>query len=335
MHDIRDRLADGDDPTITVLPDGSIDRRFEIVDADGRALTREALSREILEDAKTLMTRPLGEKPGGQSVNAARQLHELGADTTLVGHLDDPIFASLPFDRYSMGDPAEILVYELADGVLMFAAESEDIQAWTIERFRSTVGSAAEPLLTADAVLWTNWSAFPHATEGLLAVEDVVDDGNVLVLDPGAVATRPTDDRIALLDTLGSMEPSFDVVLSPNRREANHVVEAIGEPTTDRVHVAETIRERADIEAVVVHDLPSAAVATSGRTFEVPTIERVVPSRHTGGGDRFSAGIVFGLAAGWSWEETVTLGNACATYYLQSGASGGPADLAALFEPED
>jgi len=332
MHDIRDRLREDAGPTVTVLPDGSVDRRFSIIGPDGAALSRETVSEELLEDAKTFLTRPLGEEPGGQSVNAARQLHELGAKTTLVGHVDHHIFSSLPFQRYSMGDPAEILLYELADGVLMFAAESADIEAWTFDRFESTVGPAAAQLLGADAVLWTNWAAFPHATEALTQLDDVVPDGNVLVIDPGAVSTRPPADRVELLDALRSVEYSFEVVLSPNRREADHIAEALDVEPESGPQVATLLRDRADIEAVVVHDVPAAAVVTRTETLEVPTVEEVRPTRHAGGGDRFSAGIAFGRALGWSWEETLTVGNACATYFLIHGISGTPDELVAMLD---
>lgn len=330
MHDIRDRLAEEAAPGVTVLPDGSIDRRFEVVGPEGRPLSRAALSEEILADVKTILTRPLGDEPGGQAVNAARQLHALGAETTLVGHLDDPIFGSLPVSRYSMGAPAEILLFELDDGVLMFAAESEDILSWTVERLRTAVGPPVADLLSADAVLWTNWAAFPHATEGLSAIGEMVEAGTVLVVDPGAVSTRPEADRVSFLEALGAAQQTFDVVVSPNRREADHLAAAIDEPTDSRRHLAAVLRERAEIEAVVVHDVPSATVATADDVFDVPTVEEAIPSRHAGGGDRFSAGVTFGLAAGWEWAETVTLANACATHYLVTGDSGTPADLATL-----
>ncbi|MFB6125044.1 MAG: PfkB family carbohydrate kinase [Halanaeroarchaeum sp.] len=334
MHDIRDRLVEEASPTVTVLPDGSVDRRFAVLDESGAPLSRERLAEEIFEEAKTFVTRPLGTEPGGQAVNAAWQLHALGADTTLVGHLDDPIFAELPFDRYSMGDPAEVLVYELEDGVVMMANESEDILTWTLARLQSAVGPTLEDLLTADAVLWTNWAGFPHATPAIQTLDDLVPDGTVLVIDPGAVSTRPGVDRVALLDALGEVEFAFDVVLSPNRREADHLGDAMAASTDDREALAEAIRERADIEAVVVHDHPTATVATRTGTIGVPTVAEAVPARHAGGGDRFSAGVAYGLAAGWSWEETVTLGNTCATHYLVAGTDGTPEDLSRLVSSE-
>ncbi|MFW5924066.1 MAG: PfkB family carbohydrate kinase [Halanaeroarchaeum sp.] len=327
MHDIEERLRGDTVPSVTVLPDGSVDRRSAIVDTDGKRLTRSALGTEIGADTKTFLTDWHGVEPGGQSVNAARQLHELGAETVLIGHLDHPIFEALPFRTYSMGDPAEIHVYELEDGVIMFAGESTDIETWTFDRVRQTVGPNLDTLFAGDAVLWTNWAAFPHATAAIDELLSLLPDGSSFVIDPGAVETRSVADRRAFLDSLGRMNLDGEIVVSPNRREADLLAAAVGVEDSDRRTVASELREYTSVDAVVVHDRPAATVATTSALRSVPTVEDVEPSRHAGAGDRFSAGVAFGRATGWTWEETLTLGNACATHYLVHGRSGDRTDL--------
>ncbi|MGM0398705.1 MAG: PfkB family carbohydrate kinase [Halobacteriota archaeon] len=330
MRDIRDRLREAPSPTITVLPDGSVDRRSAVVDVEGNPLSRETVGTEIAGDAKTFLTEWHGVEPGGQSVNAARQVHELGASTTLVGHLDHPIFDGLSFRTYSMGEPAEIHVYELSDGVTMFAAESTDISTWTFERFTSTVGPDAESLFAADAVLWTNWAAFPHGTAAITRLAKDLPDDTHLVIDPGAVSTRPERDMVEFLDTLGSVSFEGDVVLSPNRREANLLVDALGDATDDPIETAIELRAYADIDAVAIHAQTTATVATRSDFVEVPTVKDVEPTRHAGAGDRFSGAVAYGLALDWDWDETLTLGNACATHYLIHGRSGDRKDLRSM-----
>lgn len=327
MHDIESRLRECPAPSITVLPDGSVDRRSAIVDTEGAQLTRGALENAIHVDTKTFMTDWHGVEPGGQSVNAARQLHELGADTTLIGHLDHPIFESLPFRTYSMGDPAEIHVYELEDGVIMFAGESTDIETWTFDRVRRTVGPNIDSMFAVEAVLWTNWAAFPHATDGIAELAPLLPEASVFVIDPGALETRTPRDRRSFLDSLGTIDHDGGIVLSPNRREADLLADSIDVDATDRHTVARKLQAYSAVEAVVIHDQPAATVATATSQVDVPTVEDVEPIRHAGAGDRFSAGITFGRAAGWSWEETLTLGNACATHYILHGRSGDRADL--------
>ncbi|MFB6134206.1 MAG: PfkB family carbohydrate kinase [Halanaeroarchaeum sp.] len=330
MRDIRHLLASEEEPTITVLPDGSVDHRYAIVGPDGDELSRQEFATDIHEYAKTFLTRPLGEEPGGQSVNAARQVHELGANTSLVSHLDHPIFASLPFETYSMGDPADIHVYELADGVTMFAIESADIDNWTFHRVREAVGPAYDRLTAADAILWTNWDAFPHATEGLSELVESVDRGNLLVIDPGAVSTRSPAARREFLETLRALSEPYDVVLSPNRREADRLAEAIGIDGQSVSSIASALRNRAGIDAVVIHDVPAAAVATHSGVETVPTVDDAQPSRHAGGGDRFSAGVAYARAHGWDWPAALTLGNATATFYVIHGRSGTASEIADL-----
>ena len=328
MHDIRERLRGDSAPRITVLPDGSVDRRSAVVDAEGEMLSRETVGAEIAEDGKTFLTKWQGVEPGGQSVNAARQVDALGAETTLLGHLDHSIFDSLPFHTYSMGDPAEVHVYELADGVVMFAAETTDIETWTFDRVRNAVGPETSSVFAVDAVLWTNWAAFPYGTEAIPELASLLPDDSTLVIDPGAVSTRPLDERLAFLDMLAETAFPGEVVLSPNRREADLLVDGVEDPT--REQIATELLEAAAIEAVVVHDRPAATVATSETILHVPTVEDVEPTRHAGAGDRFSGGVAYGRAAGWSWEETLTLGNACATHYLLHGRSGDSEDLHVL-----
>lgn len=330
MHDIQDRLREAPNPTITVLPDGSVDRRSAVVDVDGNLLSRETVGAEIASDTKTFLTEWHGIEPGGQSVNAARQVHELGARTTLVGHLDHTIFDALSFRTYSMGDPAEVQLFELLDGVAMFAGESRDIETWTFDRFYDTVGPDAEDLCAADAVVWTNWAAFPHGTTAITRLIDDLPDDGILIIDPGAVSTRPAEDLVAFLDTLRSTSYAGEIVLSPNHNEAELFIEALDTDVTERSSIATEMREYADIDAVAIHDRPAATVATRDALVEVPTVEDVAPTRHAGAGDRFSGGVAFGRAAEWSWDEALTLGNACAVHYLVHGRSGDRADLVSI-----
>lgn len=328
MEDVRERLSQSPDVRITVLPDGSVDRRAAVVDADGEPMTRSQMGQTIASDGKTFLTESHGIEPGGQSVNAARQLAELDVSTALVGHLDHPIFETLPFQTYSMGEPAEIHVYELADGVTMFASESGDIETWTHDRFEEAVGPAAADLLDVDLVLWMNWAAFPHGTAALRHVLE--ETSSPLVIDPGAVSTRPQTDRREFLDSLGASDDVGDVILSPSAREAVHLADAIDCSSTDRSTIANELLECTRVEAVVVHDKTEATVATGAKTVDVPTIEDVEPQRYAGAGDRFSAAVAYGRALDWSWEEILTLGNLCATHYLVHGRSGDREDLSAM-----
>lgn len=330
MRDIRHRLQEAPPLSITALPDGSVDRRSAVIDTEGNMLSRETVGREIAADAKTFLTEWQGVEPGGQSVNAARQLHELGAQTTLLGHLDHTIFESLQFHTYSMGDPAEVHVYELANGVAMFAAETTDIQTWTFERVRSVVGPKLETVFDVDAVVWTNWAAFPYGTDALSELATVMSAGTPLIVDPGAVSTRPNRDQRAFLDGLAATDFPGEVILSPNRREADLLVQTLDVDGATREETAMELRQATEADAVVVHDRPAATVATAEGTLDVHTVEDIEPQRHAGAGDRFSGAIAYGRAAGWSWEETLTLGNACATHYLLHGRSGDRAGLRAL-----
>ncbi|MFB6094491.1 MAG: PfkB family carbohydrate kinase [Halanaeroarchaeum sp.] len=330
MREIADRLESGAAVAVTVLPDGSVDRRSAVVDADGDTLSRERLAEAIADGAKTFLTTGHGVEAGGQSVNAGRQLSALGAETTVIGHLDHPQFESLSFRTYSMGDPAEIHVYELADGVTMFATESTDIETWTVDRLHETVGPDADRVLGSRAILWTNWAAFPHGTAAIADLAAAVDSDQVFALDPGAVSTRPLTDAAALLDGLAAQDVAGELIVSPNGEEADRLAAAIDVPSGDHSVTAAALRSHTGADAVVIHERARAIAATADGVTTVPTVEDLEPTRHAGAGDAFSAGITYARALAWPWPDALTLANACAAHYLVHGRTGDRDDLQGL-----
>lgn len=93
-------LEERSSPTLATLPDGSVDRYCTLsAGAVGPLQTRETLGREIQDaNRSTIRLQVDSTEPGGQAVNVAQQLHAFGSEVTCYGHLDDPIFDSLPFD---------------------------------------------------------------------------------------------------------------------------------------------------------------------------------------------------------------------------------------------
>ncbi len=325
MPTLRDRLAQPPDPTITVLPDGSVDYRSDVRNPAGHHLTRQELGTAITNGAKTFRTADHGVEPGGQAVNAARQLAALDVETTLIGHLDDPIFESLSVRRFSMGAPTTVQVYELDDGVVMVSNESQDIKTWTPQRLYQTIGPDIASVFAVDAVVWLNWAAFPHGTA---ALEELLPEcSNLVVFDPGAVPMRSTAEQRALIEMFQTSDNGTNVILSPNRTETQLLAQAIGLPETDLPTTAEQLRTTVGFRAVVIHDSHTAIAATNSGTYEVPVTQVSEPVRHAGAGDRFTAALAYGRTAGWDWPVTLRLGNAVAGHYLLHGRSGDRRDL--------
>lgn len=318
-----DRLADAPSPTMTMLPDGSIDRRYGVLDRDHAPKHREAFTEQLAADRKSFVTEHRGVSPGGQAVNAAMQASELDADVSLYGHLDHEIFDVLDVETHSMGAPASVNVYQFRDNAMMLTTESTDIQTWTYDDLTANGGAAA---LDADAVVWGNWASLPEASKALERVAERPGDGNVFVLDPGEVSMRSRAATRELLAALGSLSNRYEVAVSLNDEELRSLGEAIG-VDGDLTATGVGVRDHAGVDHVVMHETERALAVTDTGVFDVPNFETAEVARFTGGGDRFSAALGFALACDWPWPDALELANACASYYVGRGVT---ADRTAL-----
>ena len=312
---------------VAAFPDGSVDIHCRVRDGDHELSTRESFKRALDAPRSALQLADRRREPGGQTVNMARQADALGDDVHLAGQLEDPIFEGLPFETTSMGVPAEVTVLAFEDEDLMLAARSES-EGWTFRELAEVVDP--ERFLSVDLICWGNARMHRDLGEtvrGILEGTAATTAGStpgaapVLVFDPGEVGGRSDESRRALLDAFRNLDDGIRAVISVNRPEVEALAAALpGEDDTLEGKLRR-LRSRAGIDGVVAHTEETAVVATPTRTVSVPTLEidRVVTL--TGAGDRFTAGLGHGLAAGWGWKAALQLGNACGSHYVAHGES--------------
>lgn len=324
---VRRVLDDAVDVTITALPDGSVDHRYQVLDTSGRPITRDAFADQLAAGARTFMLEQLSTEPGGMAVNAALQTHALGAQSRLVGHLDHDVFHDLPVESASMGPPADVKIYDFEEHAVMLTDESDALREWTLRDVRRTLGDRFEAWFAADAVVCSNWSSLPNMTGAFedLANSDI--SGNWFLVDPGDVTMRPAADIEDFVEALGALSASFDVALNPNDTELAAIGDALDVTAPSTTGLLERIRDATAITAVAVHAAPEAAVATARETVRVPNYDTRGPARFTGGGDHFTGGLAVALGAGASWQTALLVGNACATHFVVSGETGTEGDL--------
>ena len=335
---LADRLERDDaTPTVAAFPDGSVDRFYEVSVGGERVATRSAFADCIAaERADAFALRRETVEPGGHAVNFATQANHLGDDVTLAGHLDDRVFADLPFDAVSMGEPSTVSVYGFDDGDVLAVENSTALETWTLGDLRAALGDGFEQFLGADVVCCANWTSVDGLPTALSSLAATDTDGGWFLVDPGSVVGREAADFERFFDALERLAGAYEVVLAGNPREIDALAGGVGnsadeggESTADADAQLEAIRGRTGIAGVVVHGEARAAVATdegvaAERNFDVD------PTRHTGGGDRFDAGLAHALARGWGWSDALLLGNACASRYVATGETGTRADVAAF-----
>jgi sugar/nucleoside kinase (ribokinase family) len=308
---------------VTAFPDGSVDTYYEIHGSDDERLdSHTAFGEQIAGDADTFSITQTTTEPGGQAVNIAQQTHALGDKTWLFGHLDHSIFDHLDVEIASMGAPASMFIYEFDDGDLMLADDSADMPEWSLSDLRTAAGDAFAARLTVDVVCCANWASFDAMTDALDQLTAHEFDGNLFVFDPGDLTAAEPASITRLCETLTDLERSYDIVLSADSDEIAQFMTAVGIENDLGEATLTRLRERIDITGVVCHGHPTATAAMADGYVVFPTIEADGKKRQTGAGDRFSAGLAHGLAAGFGWETALGLGNLCASYHVEYGETG-------------
>ena len=323
MSDVFSRLADRVDDLggrVVALPDGSVDTYYRVAAGRGQQIDSRAAFGDAVAaaDANAFQIDAQHRDPGGQAVNAARQAAALGAETTLYGHLDDPVFDAMEVDARSMGAPAAVSVLAFDDGELLLSEESGDLLDWSVADLRA---AGTDPLADAQAVCCGNWVSLPGMDDALRALPALT-DGAPVVFDPGDV-TGCSDAKLdALADSLAACGADAPVVLSIDTGEAQRLAEAVdadGDGIEARI---DAVRERAGVIAAVVHERSRALLATRSGVQSVPNPSVGDPVRRTGAGDRFDGGLAVGLASGLDFDLAAALGNCCASHYAGTGETG-------------
>lgn len=330
---MRSRLADGIDPRdVVALPDGSVDRYVTVADASGdRISTRAAFADRIASGARSLQLTPDEVRPGGQAVNAARQVHALDASVRLYGHLDDPELGPFPFPTVSMGAPATVHVLAFEREELMLSVESPDIRDWTLDDLFAAAAVDPDEWIDDAALVVQNWAGFPGMTDALDVLAGIDLGPGPLVFDPGDISDASTDALRSLGRNLSTLDDSIPVVVSASDGELDRFATALGVDAdgTDRER---RLRDELGIEAVVRHDEASAVAATAESVTAVENFDASRVARRTGAGDRFDGGLATALAADLSWPASLALGNACATQFVETGETATQTDVLDLLD---
>lgn len=328
---LRTRLQTPPAPRLSTLPDGSIDHYCRLsAGAVGPLTTRQTLGREIQDTNRSSFRMQIeSTEPGGQAVNVATQLAALDAAVTCYGHLDHPLFEDLSFDQVSMGEPATVYAFNFTDSDIMFV-EGSIGQDWSLADLRAVAD--LRDVFDVDAICCTNWVSFPglESTFHTLASMDL--PRRPFILDPGDLIGSQPDDIDSLQTALAALQGTFDVVFNGNRQEVRATATTLPDPpNTDRDRLA-AIQSQTGISAAVMHAPEEAIVATATDITRVETRHVDSPRRHTGGGDRFTAGLGFALGAGWAWDLALACGNACANYYVETGETASISTLRAYLD---
>jgi sugar/nucleoside kinase (ribokinase family) len=285
------------------------------------------------------------QKLGGNGPIMANALASLGMDVTYVGNLGypeiHPVFKEFAARAHviSIAEPGYTDALEFDDGKLMLG-KHESLKDVNWDNLLGRVGKEKLKTLLQPARLigMVNWTMLPHMTRIWAKLLDEVIPNlerheRKLFIDLADPEKRTHADIMDALRMLTRFQDQVDVILGLNLKESLEVADVLGLPGAKDAEAAiednaRAIRQKLNLECVVIHPRRGAAAATENESasFEGPFVKE--PKISTGAGDHFNAGFCVGRVLGFSLTESLCTGVATSGYYVRNAASPSALELA-------
>jgi sugar/nucleoside kinase (ribokinase family) len=283
-------------------------------------------------------------KLGGNGPIMANALGRLGLDVTYIGNLGapnlHPVFTEFAQQSrvISIAEPGYTDAIEFDDGKLMCGKHQSlrDV-TWT-----NLLRHLPEPKLIkllngsrfVALVNWTMLTQMGGMLQKLLTrvAPKLTGARRWIFFDLADPAKRSREDLLGVLKLIAKFEKHFRVILGLNLSEARQVSEVLGLTPPDETygtvtHSADQIRDRLEVDTVVVHPTHFASASETGGSTHVVGPFTPRPKITTGAGDHFNAGFCLGRLAGLDLAGSLQCGVAASGYYVRNAKSPALADL--------
>lgn len=289
---------------------------------------------------------PLVQKLGGNGPIMANAQSAHGLQVRYLGALGrdtiHPVFHDFAqkTQAISIADPGVTHAAEFDDGKIMFGSMAS-LDGITYQRLCERPGQdqLIEIFNQSDLIAMVNWTMIPFLTdvfnsflsEVLPAVSK--DKERTFFFDLADPEKRSDADLREVLYVFSKFEAFGKVILGLNLREAEQVDALLGFapiPNTpaNLQTMAARIREKLQLDTVVIHPVADAACATpEGTAYAAgPFCEK--PKITTGAGDHFNSGFVTARLIGLSPTAALTVAVATSGFYVRTAVSPSLDDLA-------
>ncbi|MFQ3275189.1 MAG: hypothetical protein ACI9LV_000291 [Candidatus Nanohaloarchaea archaeon] len=322
-NEIVEKLGELEQLTAVGFPDGSVDTYVQMMKGkSGRITDRHEVAKKIEENSSaSFRVTPERREPGGKSFNMSLQCDSLGLETAHYGYLNNSIFNHTGFQTYSMGTPADVTIAEFENGSLLLSEETPELTEWKLEDLKKF--NKLEEVLSADVICCANWTSIHHMTSELEKIAEEKIEAEVFSFDPGNLTDIESDRIKEMFTALEKISERSEVQVHANSDEVKRTAEIYGieGETSQKIN---QVQETTGIDAYILHDKYRAVAGTEEGVVEVENLVTDHVETRTGAGDRFDAGVSAGRAAGWSWEESLALGNLCAVQYVENNKTATP-----------
>lgn len=285
-------------------------------------------------------------KLGGNGPIMANALASFGLNVTYLGNLGfpnlHPVFAD--FARrakvFSIAEPGYTDALEFDDGKIMLGRH-QSLKHVNWENIESRFGhdNFAERFLGADLVGFVNWTMLTSMSDIWSALHKeicpaIIGPRRALFFDLADPEKRTQADILGALDLITAFQKYFDVILGLNEKEGYEIAAALGivvQPTPEKLrHLARDLRERLQLDTLVIHPTSCAVASGPDGTFEVAGPFTLKPKITTGAGDHFNSGFCLGKLLHFPTPDCLLTGVATSGYYVRTAQSPAIPDLANL-----
>jgi sugar/nucleoside kinase (ribokinase family) len=284
-------------------------------------------------------------KLGGNGPIMANALASIGASVTYIGNVGYPKIHPV-FEEFAkrahvigIGEPGHTDALEFEDGKLMLG-KHESLQDVNWDNLVARVGlpRLKELLDGSQLIAMVNWTMLPHMGRIWAKLLDEVIPNRErhnrrLFIDLADPEKRTHEDILDALKLLMRFQDQVDVILGLNLKESMEIADVLGlpgraDPENSIEENAVAIREKLNLQCVVIHPRRGAAAAIPGESarFAGPFVQQ--PKISTGAGDHFNAGFCLGRVLGFGLDESLCTGVATSGYYVREAISPSAAQLA-------
>lgn len=286
-------------------------------------------------------------KLGGNGPIMANAMASFGLKVSYLGILGypnlHPVFADFArrAEVHSIAEPGYTDALEFEDGKIMLG-KHQSLKQMNWENLKTRFGKDkfAEKFASADLVGFVNWTMLTCMSEIWSAVLKEICPGmggrrRLLFFDLADPEKRTAEDIRRALDLIVEFQKYFDVILGLNEKESGEIGRNLGLDTSDHTpaglqKLCSQIHQRLPVNTVVVHPTAYALASGPDGTALVEGPFTPKPKITTGAGDHFNSGFCLGRLLGLTTEQSLLTGVATSGFYVRTGQSPAPADLAAM-----
>jgi hypothetical protein len=286
-------------------------------------------------------------KLGGNGPIMGNAMASFGVKVSYLGILGYPnlhaVFAEFAkrAEVHSIAEPGYTDALEFEDGKIMLG-KHQSLKQMNWENIKARFGKDKfqEKFSSADLVGFVNWTMLTFMSEIWSAVlSEVCPSMNsarrILFIDLADPEKRTAEDIRQALKLIVAFQKYFDVILGLNEKESSEIGNNLGLDTSDHSpagleRLCREIHNQLPVNTILVHPTAYALASGPDGTAMVEGPFTPKPKITTGAGDHFNSGFCLGRMLGLSTEQSLLTGVTTSGYYVRTGQSPAPEDLALM-----